>query len=458
MMQKRTGISAGLAGCLAMVLLFAACVSDRGSSKLDDQSIALATQNIAQSQSMPATQAANYYIRGMAYVQKGAWESALIDFDHAVRLRPDYDLVYKKRSQVHQLPEATADLVKYLELNPEDGEAKARLQRLAGTKAATAPAKAQVSVQGPGAAGNDGIKDLEAKLAGQKKLEAEKLAQQRAREQEEAKKQAALALAAMKDKPKLSPTGAVHGLKPRLFVLSVGVSVYKNSGQNLEYAAADARALAEALKEQPTQVFREIKTEVLLDQKATRSSILTAMGSFLGQAASSDVILIFLAGHGVKKEDTGSYFFLPHLATPHNLLDQGLSWYGFEEAVKTLQKRVKNIIVMLDTCHSGAMKIAMRGVQSGQDLSQAFASEGFYSLAAAHPDEGAAETSNLMHGVFTYAILEGLRRQADLNGDKIIDTIELFHYVEYRVAELTNGLQHPHFYMGGGSLPLGVVE
>ena len=43
---------------------------------------------------------------------------------------------------------------------------------------------------------------------------------------------------------------------------------------------------------------------------------------------------------------------------------------------------------------------------------------------------------------------------ADFNKNRQVDIIELFHYVEAQVAELTDGQQHPHFRMGGGSLPL----
>ena len=98
--------------------------------------------------------------------------------------------------------------------------------------------------------------------------------------------------------------------------------------------------------------------------------------------------------------------------------------------------------------------MAMRGIEVGGDLSSHFNQRGLFVLAAAQPDEGAFEKSEWGHGALTYTILKGLKGHADLNNNNQIDIVELFHYVEAQVADLTNGKQHPHFRMGGGSLPL----
>jgi len=262
----------------------------------------------------------------------------------------------------------------------------------------------------------------------------------------------------IQSQPTIPSTHRISGpkqrfFKPRLFVLSVGVSQYKDSRLNLRFAARDAASLAQALAKQSRRIFREVRVKVLTDAKVTRESVLKAMSSFLGRAVSTDVVLIFVAGHGVKKEQTGSFYFLPHPANPDNLITQGLGWYGFEEAAKLLSSRVKNVVLILDTCHAGAMKIATRGI-TRHDLSSPFKKKGFYTLAAAQPNEGAIEKQEWGHGAFTYAILEGLKGEADSNRNQEVDVVELFHYVEARVADLTDGQQHPHFRMGGGSLPL----
>jgi C-terminal peptidase prc len=100
-------------------------------------------------------------------------------------------------------------------------------------------------------------------------------------------------------------------LKPRLFVLSVGVSQYKDSKLNLAFAKDDAEVLAETFQNQPNKIFREVRTKIMTDETATRENILEAMTSFLGRAVSTDVVIIFIAGHGIKRLSTGTFYFLP---------------------------------------------------------------------------------------------------------------------------------------------------
>ena len=242
--------------------------------------------------------------------------------------------------------------------------------------------------------------------------------------------------------------------RPRLFVLAIGVSRYKETRLSLAYAEKDAQAMAAALEAQNTSLFGEVRTKVLVDEAVSRSSILESMNSFLGRAISSDVVLIFVAGHGIKRSVTDTFYFLPYEANPQNLTTKGLRWTDFEEEVAALGARVKNVILMLDTCHSGALKIGMRGIEVTPDLSSAFQRKGTYVLTAAGADEAAVEAGTWGHGAFTHAILSGLKGDADYNSDRIVDILELFHFVEARVADMTNGQQHPRFQMGGGALPL----
>ena len=249
-------------------------------------------------------------------------------------------------------------------------------------------------------------------------------------------------------------SSAPAGIRPRLFVLSIGVSRYQEAQFSLAYAEKDAQAIAAALGAQNTLLFREIRTKVLVDEAVSRDSILESMNSFLGQAVSSDVVLIFVAGHGIKRSATDTFYFLPYEANPQNMTTKGLRWSDFEEEIAALGARVKNVILMLDTCHSGALQIGMRGIEVTPDLSSAFQRKGTYVLAAASADEAAVEAGTWGHGAFTRAILSGLKGDADYNRDRIVDVLELFHYVEARVADMTRGQQHPRFQMGGGALPL----
>ena len=248
-----------------------------------------------------------------------------------------------------------------------------------------------------------------------------------------------------------------------LWVLSIGVSKYADSSINLKYADHDAEAIARILETQRGRLFREVYTKVIVNEQATREAILKAMKRFLGQASQNDVVLIFLAGHGVQDRQTQTYYFIPSNATgDDDLISSGLPMPMFQEATKGLLNNVNKIILWLDTCHAGAMTLAARGVDPGEDLAEALAqASGQYVLSASKAGEKSFENDKWRfegkgegkgHGAFTYSLLEGLYGQA-AGADSIIWLSELFTYVSRAVPILTEGGQHPHTDIQGTDLP-----
>ena len=71
-------------------------------------------------------------------------------------------------------------------------------------------------------------------------------------------------------------------------------------------------------------------------------------------------------------------------------------------------------------------------------------STGAVVISSASGVEFAYESPQWNNGVFTYALLEGLKNKtADLNKDGLVRVSELKDYVSDRVQELTNGRQNP---------------
>jgi len=239
-----------------------------------------------------------------------------------------------------------------------------------------------------------------------------------------------------------------------LYVLAIGVSEYDDAGLKLRFAADDARAVAAALQRQSGgPLYRQVKAQVLTDGQVTRESVLDNMNRFLGQAGPGDVAVVFLAGHGVQDLATGSYYFLPHAASPDTLLTAGVRMTDFDEVVRVIRRNARAVVVMLDTCHAGAMRLAARNLVSADDLpTRLSAGENFYLLAAAKPGNDSKERAELGHGVFTYAVLEGLQGPADADGDGFISVSELFGYVARLVPRLTGEQQHPYNKMEGTDL------
>ncbi len=250
-----------------------------------------------------------------------------------------------------------------------------------------------------------------------------------------------------------------------LWVLAIGVSQYEDPRINLKYADNDALRIAQVLQTQQGVLFQEVRTRTLVNQQATREEILKSMREFLGQAAPKDVVLIFVAGHGLQDRQTGTYYFVPHNANAENLDYAGLPMPMFDEAVKRLRTQVDKLILWLDTCHAGAVTVASRGVNVGEDLAEALEqASGQYVLSASKAGEESLEDASYRlegeeraHGAFTFSLLRGLRgEKADTN--QVVWLSGLFSHVSKEVPRLTKGRQHPYNQIQGTDLPIFVRD
>lgn len=257
------------------------------------------------------------------------------------------------------------------------------------------------------------------------------------------------------------PTG-----KPVLWGLAIGVSKYGTSTIDLKYADQDALKLERFFRAHEGKSFSEVHFKTLVNEEVSRNSIIGAINRHLGQAAPDDIIFIFLAGHGIRHRQSGSYYFMPSDSDFDNLLSTGLRMSDFEESVKILSNNVDKIIVAMDTCHAGALEVGVRSVGGGEDLARAIsAASGLYILSASKAGEVSLESDDYKlhpdftgHGAFTYALVEAMRGQADYDRDGYVSLNEMFQFVARQVPRLTSGQQHPYFRMQGTDLPLVKIE
>ena len=250
--------------------------------------------------------------------------------------------------------------------------------------------------------------------------------------------------------------GAAPGAGSTLWLLAVGVSDYREAKLGLEFADDDARDIARVLRAAAHGGrYREVRSLVLTNENVTRASLLDGLANFLGEAGPDDVAVLFFAGHGVRDLSTGSYYFLPHPASADNLLTEGLRMTDFDEMLRIVRRHVRAVVVMLDTCHAGALGVSPDRLVSADEMAaQMSAGEGFFLLAASRPGEASKEERKLGHGAFTYSLLEALEGEADSDGDGALSVSEIFGYVAKRVPSLTGGQQHPYSKTEGTDLIL----
>ena len=99
--------------------------------------------------------------------------------------------------------------------------------------------------------------------------------------------------------------------QPRLFVLAVGVGLYREKPpDDLKYAARDAEDIATFFLNQKGRLYREVSAQALTDADATRATVTAAILGLFDQVNAGDVVMIFFSGHGVVERDV--YYFLAH--------------------------------------------------------------------------------------------------------------------------------------------------
>ncbi|MBT64179.1 MAG: hypothetical protein CML13_13320 [Puniceicoccaceae bacterium] len=251
----------------------------------------------------------------------------------------------------------------------------------------------------------------------------------------------------------------------RLFTLIVGVDEYTNPKYNLNYAVADAEALAAKIYAKNKDVFTSVENRMLLNQDATRKQILNAFSEIGAQMSARDAFVFYYAGHGVIDSDgDGTFYLAPANITQLYGNSSGLRIEGISAA--ELRQLSANLaaqkqLFLLDACQSGEalVTIAQRGAAEEQAIAQLARSTGTHWLTASGSEQFATEFDDLGHGAFTYALLQALDGKAD-TGNGVVTVNELKAYLESAVPELTaehrGSAQYPSSFGTGQDFPISI--
>jgi WD40 repeat protein len=233
-----------------------------------------------------------------------------------------------------------------------------------------------------------------------------------------------------------------------LYILAVGVTDYRRLGNvcgddrkqscDLSFAGADAKAFADAMEARAGPLHQRVLKRVLINGGAERdaptaANILDALGTLRG-AKKNDTVMLFVSGHGINEGP--NYRFAPTNAEwgesttlrPATVVP----WYAFQE---TLTEAGGRRILFLDTCHSG-------NAFNQKLLSDSYEAN-IMVYSSARWDQTALESSTLGggHGLFTYALVEGVNGDArDATGE--IRPEGLRDFLRSRVLALAQKLDH----------------
>jgi uncharacterized caspase-like protein len=232
-------------------------------------------------------------------------------------------------------------------------------------------------------------------------------------------------------------------VKPKLYVLAVGVSVYQDPDLRLNLAAKDALDFGAAWNDQRGRMYSGVEVRALTDAQATKGNILDGLEWLQRQVTAKDIAVLFFAGHGIN-DPTGAFYFLPADADLEKLKRTGISQADITSTVAGIAGKV---LVFMDACHSGNLmgKLKRRGVVVVSSVINELASaeNGAVVFSSATGRQYALENVEWGNGAFTKGVVEGIRGKADYRATGRIPVNMLDLYVSERVKELTQGQQTP---------------
>jgi len=273
-----------------------------------------------------------------------------------------------------------------------------------------------------------------------------------------------------------APKGDADARPPEFYAIVAGISTYASPQIKLSFSSKDAKDMARALALGATRLFGAEHVHVTLLTSSGEPGVLQPTKVNLKQAfvaaqkaRPGDVLVVYLAGHGVAIRDmyvypTAEARSLTDFSDPDIRNESGIT---SEELVDWIRQiPALHRVMILDTCAAGAAALKLvekRDVPSDQirALDRLKDRTGFHVLMGSAADAVSYETSRYGQGLLTYSLLQGMKGAALKNDDEV-DVSTLFQFAADRVPELAKdigGIQRPQILPGAsGSFDVGVMQ
>jgi hypothetical protein len=229
--------------------------------------------------------------------------------------------------------------------------------------------------------------------------------------------------------------GLVEAAKEiKVWAVVVGVASYKHMPA-LQYTDDDAYRMYAFLKSPEGGALKDEQIKILIDDAATKDNILFAMDEVFRNAGPNDLIMMYYSGHGLK----GSFLPIDFDGTNNKLLHSEIS--GILNRSKAKYK-----LFIADACHSGSMfseKGAIDNILRDYYTSLAKAAPGTALILSSKSGETSLESSGLRQGVFSHFLLRGLKGEADVDYNNIVNVQELYNFISKNVKVYTSQQQSP---------------
>lgn len=211
---------------------------------------------------------------------------------------------------------------------------------------------------------------------------------------------------------------AIASVEARTFVLVTGVSNYEGTINDLGESTKDAKRFKEVMETQTKDII------ILTSRYVTKDNVLEKLRAICNRAQKGDRIIFYYSGHGTPGAICG--------------YDQNIS---YDALINELSKsEASEKICFIDACHAGTMANS-KSDDSWKKSIKGASDQAFF--VSCRGDEISAENHIVGAGLFTNALLYGLRGKADKNQDKQVSIIELFKYIYGDVVKRTQKTDYP---------------
>jgi hypothetical protein len=197
------------------------------------------------------------------------------------------------------------------------------------------------------------------------------------------------------------------------WALVVGISQFQPDAgaESLGFAASDATALAELLRDPEAGRFAPNQVFALTDAQATTANIKARLNTIASKAKPEDIVMVYLSTHGSPRADdlrdvSYLYTYDTDVTSRDRIFGTALPMVEVSGIVST-RCVAQRTVVVLDTCHSGA---SAAGQAAGQgDFDRLREGAGRYIISSCEADQKSYEIAG--HGYFTASLIARWRER-----------------------------------------------
>ncbi len=239
-------------------------------------------------------------------------------------------------------------------------------------------------------------------------------------------------------------------MKNNMYAVLIGSNTYSDKSlSKLRYAEKDCEDLEKVLTDKKTGLFLNKNVFTLLGIEATTNNVETALHTHVvSDRSPEDMVLVYISGHGFIMPDLKKTYLATYDVSKKRLSNNPREGLDMDFLHDKIFKRSKarNVIFVMDTCHSGAFVPTSRGSKPKLLIDEHFYSTGSgrTAIMSCTHDEQSHERDDLKNGVFTHYLIKGLNGKAAESGTNEITIDSLLAYVRRHIPHEQKPVRYGH--------------